>query len=318
MAVMWAIVRRFGLLALGVVALWLLTVLALNLTLFSATSFVTSYLKALESSDYGLAASHAGLTRAPQILPLASEALENPRIVGTSSLPTGELVIQADYELGDDTHSTVFVVTGGEPILWFFDTWRFSRQPLANLQFAVIGDERVSVNGTDLDVGDLGVPPRTTVLVPGIYSSSLETEWVQAEPVVSVMTEVGAPAGVRLVVSPTSTLMENTTGALEAYLDGCAAQAVLQPAECPFGVSISDRVVGAVQWTILDYPEIDLRLSADRATWTMVAESGVAEVTVQVQSLFDGSITEFRDTEEFDVVGVVRGTSTDQPVLNLY
>jgi len=314
----WAIVRRFGLLALGVVALWLLTVLALNLTLFSATSFVTSYLKALESSDYGLAASHAGLTRAPQILPLASEALENPRIVGTSSLPTGELVIQADYELGDDTHSTVFVVTGGEPILWFFDTWRFSRQPLTNLQFAVIGDERVSVNGTDLDVGDLGVPPRTTVLVPGIYSSSLETEWVQAEPVVSVMTEVGAPAGVRLVVSPTNALMENTTGALEAYLDGCAAQAVLQPAECPFGVSISDRVVGAVQWTILDYPEIDLRLSADRATWTMVAESGVAEVTVQVQSLFDGSITEFRDTEEFDVVGVVRGTSTDQPVLNLY
>ena len=315
---MWAIVRRFGLLALGVVALWLLTVLALNLTLFSATSFVTSYLKALESSDYGLAASHAGLTRAPQILPLASEALENPRIVGTSSLPTGELVIQADYELSDDTHSTVFVVTGGEPILWFFDTWRFSRQPLANLQFAVIGDERVSVNGTDLDVGDLGVPPRTTVLVPGIYSSSLDTEWVQAEPVVSVMTEVGAPAGVRLVVSPTNALMENTTGALEAYLDGCAAQAVLQPAECPFGVSISDRVVGAVQWTILDYPEIDLRLSADRATWTMVAESGVAEVTVQVQSLFDGSITEFRDTEEFDVVGVVRGTSTDQPVLNLY
>ncbi len=315
---MWAIVRRFGLLALGVVALWLLTVLALNVTLFSATSFVTSYLKALESSDYGLAASHAGLTRAPQILPLASETPQNPRIVGTSSLPTGELVIQADYELGDDTHSSVFVVTGGEPVLWFFDTWRFSRQPIANLQFAVIGDERVSVNGTDLNVGDLGVPPRTTVLVPGIYSSSLETEWVQAEPVVSVMTEVGAPAGVRLLVSPTNTLMENTTDALEAYLNGCAAQAVLQPAECPFGVSISDRVVGAVQWTILDYPEIDLRLSADRATWTMVAESGVAEVTVQVQSLFDGSITEFRDTEEFDVVGVVRGTSTDQPVLNLY
>jgi hypothetical protein len=290
MAVMWAIVRRFGLLALGVVAVWLLTVLALNVTLFSATSFVTSYLKALESSDYGLAASHAGLTRAPQILPLASETPQNPRIVGTSSLPTGELVIQADYELGDETHSSVFVVTGGEPVLWFFDTWRFSRQPIANLQFAVIGDERVSVNGTDLNVGDLGVPPRTTVLVPGIYSSSLETEWVQAEPVVSMMTEVGAPAGVRLVVSPTSTLLENTTGALEAYLDGCAAQAVLQPAECPFGVSISDRVVGAVQWTILDYPEIDLRLSADRATWTMVRDGGVAAETDVVDWEEDGGV----------------------------
>jgi hypothetical protein len=182
----------------------------------------------------------------------------------------------------------------------------------------VIGDERVVVNGTELDTGNLGVPPRTTVFVPGLYASFLDTEWVQAGPVVSLMTEVGAPTAVRLVVSPTNNLVETTTNALEAYLDGCVAQAVLQPAECPFGVSITDRVVGVVQWEILDYPEIELRLSADRATWTMVAEGGLAEVTVQVQSLFDGTITEFRDTEVFDVVGVVRGTATDQPVLNLY
>jgi hypothetical protein len=50
----------------------------------------------------------------------------------------------------------------------------------------------------------------------------------------------------------------------------------------------------------------------------MVAESGVAEVSVQVQSLFDGSITEYRETQTFDVIGVVRGTASDQPVLNLY
>jgi hypothetical protein len=50
----------------------------------------------------------------------------------------------------------------------------------------------------------------------------------------------------------------------------------------------------------------------------MVAQEGLAEVSVQVQSLFDGTISEFRDTETFDVVGIVRGTTTDQPVLNLY
>ncbi len=315
---MWAIVRRFGLLALGVVALWLLTVLALNVTVYSGTSFVTSYLKALESSDYGLAASKAGLARAPQILPLATNSLDNPRIVETSSLPTGELVIQAEYELGGETESTVFVVAQGEPVLWFFDTWQFSRQPVASLQFAVIGDQRVSINDTELDVRNLGVPPRTTVFVPGIYTSTLETEWVRADPVVSTMTEVGAPASVRLVVSPTSSLMETTMNAVEAYLDGCVDQGVLQPAECPFGVSISDRVVGVPQWTILDYPAVELRLSADRASWTMVAKEGLAEVSVQVQSLFDGTISEFRDTETFDVVGIVRGTTTDQPVLNLY
>jgi hypothetical protein len=50
----------------------------------------------------------------------------------------------------------------------------------------------------------------------------------------------------------------------------------------------------------------------------MVADEGLAEVSVQVQSLFDGTISEFRDTESFAVVGIVRGTTTDQPVLNLY
>ena len=212
----------------------------------------------------------------------------------------------------------MFVVAQGEPILWVFDTWRFSRQPVASLQFAVIGDQRVSINDTELDVGDLGVPPRTTVLVPGIYTSTWETEWVGADPVVSTMTEVGAPEAVRLVVSPTNGLVETTTSAVEAYLDGCVDQGVLQPAECPFGVSISDRVVGVPQWTILDYPAVELRLSADRASWTMVADEGLAEVSVQVQSLFDGTISEFRDTESFAVVGIVRGTTTDQPVLNLY
>jgi hypothetical protein len=228
------------------------------------------------------------------------------------------LVIQAEYELGETTETTVFVVTQDEPILQFFDTWRFSRQPVASLQFAVIGDQRVSINDTELNVGNLGVPPRTTVLVPGSYTSTWETEWVRAEPVVSTMTEVGAPEAVRLVVAPTNGLVETTTSAVEAYLDGCVDQGVLQPAECPFGVSISDRVVGVPQWTILDYPAVELRLSADRASWTMVAEEGLAEVSVQVQSLFDGTVSEFRDTESFAVVGIVRGTTTDQPVLNLY
>lgn len=315
---MWPIVRRFGLLALGVVALWLLTILALNVSVYSATGFVSSYLKALETGDYGLAAAQAGLTRAPQVLPETGKSLANSRIVGTTSLPTGELVIQAEYELEGDTHSTVFVVTEGEPLLGFFSTWTFAREPLGSLQFAVIGDRRVTVNGTPLSVGDLGIPPTTAVFIPGLYQSSLDTEWVQAEPLTTVLTEVGESATVRLVATPTNSLVETTTNAVEAYLDGCAAQPVLQPAECPFGVAISDRVVGEPQWTILDYPTLELRLSADRATWTMVAESGVAEVSVQVQSLFDGGISQYRETQTFDVVGVVRGTATDQPVLNLY
>lgn len=61
---MWPLIRRFGLLALAVVALWLVSVLILNLTLFSAGGHVLSYLRAMESGDYGLAATKAGLSRA--------------------------------------------------------------------------------------------------------------------------------------------------------------------------------------------------------------------------------------------------------------
>jgi hypothetical protein len=69
---------------------------------------------------------------------------------------------------------------------------------------------------------------------------------------------------------------------------------------------------------VLDYPDVSLRLGADRATWSLVANSGVAEVTIQVQSLFDGSLEEISELVPFKVLGVVRGTGLDEPVLNLY
>jgi len=315
---MWLIVRRFGLLALGIVGLWLLSVLVLNLTVYSPTSYVTSYLKALESGNYPLAAAKAGLNQTPEIVPVPSETLRNPRVVDITSLATGELVIRADYELGDTTESTVFLLSQGDPVLWFFDTWTFHEPPLGTIEFWVVGDQRVTVNNTRLALGNLGVPPRTTVFIPGVYTSSLETDWIVASPVTSILTEVGAEDSIRLRVNPSPKLLETTTEALEDYLNECAALAVLQPSACPFGVVIIDRVLGAPQWTILDYPSVQLNLSTDRASWTMTAQGGVAEVIISVQSLFDGTIEERRETRSFSVVGVVRGTTIDQPVLNLY
>ena len=94
---MWPIVRRFGLLALGVVAAWLVTVLVLNLTVFSAGGHVLSYLRAMESGGYAIAASKAGLAKAPRVLPVDTAKLSEPTIVGTRSLSSGELVVEASY-----------------------------------------------------------------------------------------------------------------------------------------------------------------------------------------------------------------------------
>ena len=314
---MWPIVRRFGLIALAIVALWLGSVLALNLTVYSPAGHVTSYLRALESGDYLAAARYAGLSEVPAIVPLEDE-LTDSRILGSATLPNGDIVVQAEYLLGGEPGSTFFVVEAGEPVLFFFRTWSFDRPPLGRLELVVPGDDRVELNGRQLLVSRLGVPAQTSVLVPGLYSASLTTQWLVAPPTFATLTEVGERVQLRVPVETTDQLLDRTTTAVEDFLNDCVAQDVLQPVGCPFGVTITDRVVGTPQWTILDYPDVSLRLGVDRATWSLVANSGAAEVTVQVQSLFDGTLEETTEVVPFRVLGVVRGTALDEPVLNLY
>jgi hypothetical protein len=315
---MWPILRRFGLVALGVVALWLTTVLILNFTLYSAAGHVTSYLRALEAEDYGLAATRAGLSEAPAAYPLPGSGIENPRVVGTAALESGEIVVQADYEMLGTTQSTVFVVEATEPVLYFFNQWVFTRTPTARIELAVIGDNRVVVNTRELSVTRLGVPPRISVLVPGHYEASLETDWLTAGPTEVTLTEAGSTTPLRVLMKPTTRLVDTTTEAVEEFLDDCVDQKVLQPVGCPFGVTIDNRVVGSPEWEIVDYPDVGLTLAGDRASWTMRANEGVARVTIQVQSLFDGTVSEQVEEIPFSLVGLVRGTGIDQPVLNLF
>jgi hypothetical protein len=314
---MWPIVRRFGLIALAIVALWLGSVLTLNLTVYSPAGHVTSYLRALEVGDYVAAARHSGMSEVPAVVPLEGE-LQDVRILGSAAVPNGDIVVQAQYLLGGQTETTFFVVRAGEPVLYFFRTWTFERAPLGRLELVVPGDDRVDVNGRQLLVSRLGVPAQTSVFVPGLYVASLDTPWLVAPDTFAALTEVGERVQLRVPIEPTSQLVERTTAAVEGFLNDCVAQDVLQPVGCPFGVTITDRVVGTPKWTVLDYPDVSLQLGADRATWSLVANSGVAEVTVQVQSLFDGSLEEMAEIVPFRVLGVVRGTALDEPVLNLY
>jgi hypothetical protein len=315
---MWPRVRKFGLLALGVVALWLMTILTLNLTVYSAGGFVMGYLRALENADYGLAATKAGLSEVPLVTPMDSEALQNPKIVAIGSLETGDIVVQASYEIAGEEEQTVFIVKESEPVLWFFSSWAFTKPPTGRLELAIVGDSRVVINGTELSTTRLGVPPRTSVLVPALYEATLATEWVEAEAIQRTITEVGSQNAIRLTPNPTVRLKDTASEAVEDYLDACALQGVLQPASCPFGITIDDRVIGSPVWKILDYPDVRLGLAGDRASWSMSATNGVAEVTVVVQSLFDGEITEVVEVVPFDLFGVVRGTVANEPVLNLY
>lgn len=314
---MWSIVRRFGLIALGIVALWLVSVLTLNLTINSPSGYVSSYLSALESGNYGLAARQAGLTEVPRVTPLKGE-LTDSRIISQAVLDNGDIVVEANFTLGGAEESTFFVLRASEPILFFFTSYQFAEPPIARLELTVVGDNRIVINSTELSIARLGVPPSISVLVPGVYDGSLDTEWLRSEVTRVLAVGHGSTNSLRVVLEPTPQLVDRTREAIEDFLDDCADQGVLQPVSCPFGITVTDRVVGTPEWTILDYPDVSLRLGADRVTWAVVASRGTAQVEVQVQSLFDGKIDATDDTIAFTMLGVVRGTTADEPVLNLY
>jgi hypothetical protein len=202
-------------------------------------------------------------------------------------------------------------------VLGLFNTWTFSTKPTAALVYSVIGDERIDVNDVRLSTRALGVSPRSTVLVPGVYEASLNTPWVTGPPTLARVTQTDAEYPLRVRVAPTNELKDTATTAIERYLEGCVAQEILQPIECPFGISISDRVVGVPTWTVLDYPVVSVTLGTDRESWDVLAIGGVVEVTVSVQSLFDGSISEYSEIVSFLVEGSLQGTLIDEPVLTL-
>ncbi len=314
---MWSIVRRFAVIALGVVASWLLVVLVLNLTVYSPARSVELYLIALEEGRFGEAAGIAGMSRVPAVLPEPSGSLSEPEIVGTRTLASGNVVVLAEYVLSGETKSSYFTLEPAGDVLRLFSTWSFSTAPTAELVYSIIGDERIDVNGVRLDMNTLGVPATSSVLVPGIYEASLSTPWVSAPPTLASVTQTDAEYPLRLRVQPTNELKDTATTAIERYLEGCVAQEILQPVECPFGITISDRVVGVPAWTVLDYPVVSVTLGADRESWDVLAIGGVVEVTVAVQSLFDGSISEYSEIVSFLVEGSIQGTSLDEPVLTL-
>ena len=314
---MWSIVRRFGVIALAVVAAWLLTVIVLNLTVYSPARTVQLYLNDLEAGNFGVAATAAGLASVPAVVPEPSGSVTEPRVIGTRTISTGGVIVLAEYEIGGETSTSFFTLEPREPTLWLFNDWRFSESPTATLSYAVVGDERVDVNGVRLDITRLGVPPTSRVFVPGAYQASLTTPWVVA-PVDEVRaTQLGDRYPLRLRVEATNELKDSASTAVESYLDGCVSQVILQPVGCPFGVTISDRVVGTPEWVVLDYPVVSLTLGGDRSSWNVLAIGGVVEVTVSVQSLFDGSVSEYSEIVSFLMEGAIRGTPVDEPVLNL-
>ncbi|WP_242682330.1 hypothetical protein [Desertivibrio insolitus] len=281
------------------------TVTALNLTLYSASGFVSGYLQALARGD-----AEGALTTPGVELPdgaddalAATGALSGPRgirITNVADASDGTRAVTAEYSLAGSTHRTRFTITPESALLGLFARWSFVDSPVATLEITPRGIDDYEV-GT-VTVTDAAAPAAYAVLVPAAYELDHESRLVTTDDVEVAVTEPASTVRTELQAQASEEFVGLIQEQLESYLDEqCATQEVLQPTGCPFGRVIGDRIRGVPRWSIAQYPQVSLQPGAAPGEWVMPAASGAAHLVVEVVSIFDGTVSTLDEDVPFQV-----------------
>ncbi|MGO4301823.1 hypothetical protein [Leifsonia sp. RAF41] len=241
---------------------------------------------------------------------LRSDILPSIRDVAVASDTTGAdgvhtVVVHARAD--GRAVSASFQVRQSGSALGLLPTWSFASTPL--------GVARVTVAHADtFTVGRHTVAPRAAspdqpaaafsvsadylVLPLAPLELSHSSHYVHAAPV-TALAEPGHVTETVVDAQPTSEFTLAVQKQVDDFLDDCAKQKVLQPAGCPFGVEIDDRVQGDPEWSMVTYPVV--RLRAGDTGWVTDDMVGVAHIDVTVQSLFDGTVSRRSDDAPFSM-----------------
>lgn len=295
-------------------------VLVLNATAFGAAGFVRVYLEAVARGDAEGALGMPGVTVDPALRTdfLTDDALDG--LTGLRELSTvraddGTEVVTFAWTAGDTEATSAFTVERVGSRLALFPEWAFAVSPVATVRLTVENDERFAVNGVTAATGADAEPVDYAVLTPGRYRVDHTSTYLRARAVDAM---VDAPAGVfeaTLEVLATDEFLEQITIDAHDHLTACATQEVLFPTGCPLGRAIQNRVVTPPKWSIVEYPDLSVEPGIDFGTWLVTGRDGVANLTVEVQLLFDGSITTLDDDIPFTATYLVTIGTDDVTLL---
>jgi hypothetical protein len=293
----------------AVVGAFVATVLILNASLYSASGFVRSYLDALARHDapgaLELASpSVAGDASTELLTRDAMGELSDIRLVSDSAQPDGTHTVVYAYNAGGVVGQSAFSVRPRGTTLGLFTTWSFATTPLGVIQLNVKHDNGFTANGVELLTARQNEAVPYLVFTPGLYEFDRESAFLTAETVRVATVEPGAAVAAVLDVQANQAFVDEVSSEVRDFLDECATQQVLLPTGCPFGQSISNRVVTSPVWSILQYPRVAIVPGGEPSQWRMSQASALANLTVDVKSLFDGSIS----TLDEDVPFTVRAT----------
>ncbi|MEZ5189784.1 MAG: hypothetical protein R2717_02070 [Schumannella sp.] len=277
-------------------------VVALNATVFGPGDFVRVYLDALARGDAESALALPGVDPGIADDRLLTDAvlggLDDIRQVRDEPQGGGVHRITMAWSTGAgdglstrDGQSTFEVERVGTR-LGLFPEWGFAVSPTATIELEVSNDQRFTANGVQQVTGrPEGGAAALAVLVPGAYLLGHDSAFLVADQVTVVADEPGAAIPALIEVEPAPEFAAAITRAVHDRLAECVLQTVLFPTGCPFGHAIADRVVSDPDWSIVRDPAFSEPEPGAFGEWIAGPAPGTAHLTVEVQSLFDGSVS---------------------------
>ncbi|MBH0130423.1 hypothetical protein [Salinibacterium sp. NK8237] len=325
-----------------IIAAFITTVLIVNATLFSSSGYVRSYLAALArhdmasalqiadielaedlgaSSDDGSGATPIDTTGAGSILlagshdllrPSALSTIDDVDLVSREVNADGSETVTFVFELDGDTTETTFTVQRDGSRFGVFADWKFVTAPLTIVRITVANTQEFSANGSEFVTPAQDVPAPYVVLTPSSFEISHSSTFLTADPITVAATEPGGTVRARLEVVANQAMVAQVQREVDAALDECATQVVLLPTGCPFGQPMANRIVTTPEWSMASYPEVSLVPGSEAGSWLMPATDGAAHLTVDVRSIFDGSVSTFDKDVSFAASYLVTFAPEDQ------
>ena len=276
---------------------------------------VLQYLDALADDDLTAAARLAGLP-ADAALPLGDDSEPSiVRIIERIEAADGTARVLAEYGTEQDAVTAVFVLEPGPAHLGLVPVWQFARPPVATAMVGVDQHDRVRVNGVLAQTPEAGEPVSLAVFVPSLVTARVVEPHVQAAPV-SRRVDGSMPTTIELEAETTALLQRVVALEVEQFVLDCTEQRVLLPTGCPFGRTVTERVIDLPRWQLVSGPEVVIVPGQAPGRWAVV---GTAELrlTAQVQRLRDGRVSDLDETVTANLSGEVVLT-VDGPELTIY
>jgi hypothetical protein len=248
------------------------------------------------------ATSSEALLRGAALAPLTDARVVSERVDGEVT------VVTVEYSAGGYPGTTTFRVER-DGTIGIAPTWRFATSPLAVMQLVVKGSMQFSVNGFELDKRQVSpdgadadplAPLPLLVFSPGVYSVAVDTA-ISATLAWRALGRTHARIPVEIQAEATDEFIAVVQEKVEEFLTACATQEVLQPTACPFGYVVQDRIDSLPQWSIAQQPTV--AVEPEGSGWTILPTEAVAHIEVDIQSLFDGSISHVSEDVPFVVNG---------------